>query len=216
MKIGIIYKVENVLNGEVYIGATTDSLKERKRDHLKRAKREENNKFHMAMSVYGTWIFSWKQIDKANSINELAEKEKQYIIKYNSKEDGYNSDLGGGFKKTVYQYNLSKGELISSYDSLESAAYSINSDKKQISKVCLSVNKTFKGFYWSYNYFEPFKPNKDERKKKILCYNLKNKIKQEFNSVSEASREVGVNKTSIAKVCRGERKTAGGFIWNYI
>ncbi|WP_394342573.1 hypothetical protein [Tenacibaculum discolor] len=37
----------------------------------------------------------------------------------------------------------------------------------------------------------------------------------EFNSVSEASKITGLNKTSIAKVCRGERNKCGEFKWRY-
>jgi group I intron endonuclease len=37
-----------------------------------------------------------------------------------------------------------------------------------------------------------------------------------FNSVSEAARCYSINKSHIAAVCRGERKTAGGYIWRYI
>lgn len=209
--IGIIYKAENVLNGEVYIGATTNSLKARKSDHLERVKREENNKFHVAMSVYGTLVFSWKQIDTADTINELADKEKQYITEYNSKEEGYNSDSGGGFKKTVYQYNISTGELIQKYDSLTEASKSINAKKQDISRACLSVNKQLNGYYWSYK--NKFAPKKDYRKRKVAKVSKKGNIIENYNSISEASKKANVNKSSIAKVCRGERKTAGGYRW---
>lgn len=37
-----------------------------------------------------------------------------------------------------------------------------------------------------------------------------------FDSVSSASQNCGINKTSIAKCCRGEQKTAGGFFWKYV
>ena len=73
---GIIYKVTNTKNGKLYLGATRDSLQERQRDHTKRANRGEQNKFHNAISTYGADAFKWEQIDTANSINELAQKEK--------------------------------------------------------------------------------------------------------------------------------------------
>ena len=40
------------------------------------------------------------------------------------------------------------------------------------------------------------------------------KINQ-FQSVVEASKVTGINKSSIAKVLRGERKMAGGYFYNY-
>lgn len=36
-----------------------------------------------------------------------------------------------------------------------------------------------------------------------------------FGSVDEASRETGADSGHISKVCRGERKTAGGFHWKF-
>lgn len=212
----IIYKAENILNGEVYIGATMNSLKQRKQNHLERAKREENNKFHIAISTYGAWAFSWKQIDTANSRNELAKKEKQYIIKYNSKEEGYNSDSGGGFKKYIYQYDISTGRLINKHDCLQNASKVVNAKKQDISRTCLSVNSIYKDFYWNYEYKEPFRVDEDKRKKKVLCNNIEEDKVIEFNSISEASKQTGICKSSIAKVCRGERKTSGGYYWEFV
>ncbi|WP_016988899.1 GIY-YIG nuclease family protein [Flavobacterium sp. ACAM 123] len=37
MKYSIIYKAENTQTGEIYIGATTKSLEERKQDHIQKA-----------------------------------------------------------------------------------------------------------------------------------------------------------------------------------
>lgn len=37
-----------------------------------------------------------------------------------------------------------------------------------------------------------------------------------FKSTHEASRKTGISQSSIVKVCKGKRKSAGGFQWNYI
>lgn len=37
----------------------------------------------------------------------------------------------------------------------------------------------------------------------------------EFSSARGASRVTGVDNSAITKVCKGKRKTAGGFIWKY-
>lgn len=169
---GIIYTVECNITGKFYVGATKDSIEQRKLDHLKRANRGDANKFQEAISTYGAEAFSWEQIDTASCIDELALKEKQYILVYNSKEEGYNADSGGGFKKTVYQYNQKDGSLIKSYDCLESAGNVINATKQQLSRACLSVNKSYGGFYWSYEYIEPFKPELDKRFRTVKQYEI--------------------------------------------
>ncbi len=213
---GIIYSVKNEVTGEFYIGATTHSLNQRKLDHLERVNRGEKGKFYEAISTYGKDAFSWEQIYTTTSTHELAQKEKEYILDYNSKEDGYNGDSGGsGIKRTVYKYDISDGALIEKFSGLDEAAKSINSSKQHIGRACLSVNNMYGGYYWSYEFKEPFRPDKDSRKKVVLYYNLVDGEELEFESVSEASRRTGVSKSCIARFCRGERKPPEGYRWEY-
>lgn len=211
----IIYKAVNTQNNQIYIGATTNTIHQRKLDHIERALRSEEGKFQQAISTYGAGSFEWEQVDTASTLDELAQKEKQYIITFNSKADGLNSDEGGGIKKTVYQYNIKDGSLVSSYNCLKDAGNAVNAMKQSISRACLSVNQTYRGFYWSYSYKEPFIPVVDDRKKNVLQYTIHGHLLAEYESVAEASRQTKLNKSSISKVCRGERMSAGGFVWRY-
>jgi len=127
----------------------------------------------------------------------LAEKEREYIVKYNSKEEGYNSDCGGGLKKSVYQYSLD-GNLIAEYESLSCAANAVNADKRTISSSCLGYNKTCKGYYWSYLFKDEFKVS-DNRKKEVSQYDLEGNLLAKYISASEASRKTGVSKSCITK-----------------
>lgn len=211
---GIIYKVSNIVTNEVYIGATAKSIKERQMDHIQKATLGLGGYFQQAIGTYGPEAFSWEQIDTANSPNELAEKESHYILYYNSKENGYNEDRGGGFKKTVYQYTL-EGKLLQSFEDLDSAASATNATKKKLSKVCLSKSNLLNNYLWSYKYAETFVPEVDLRKKAILQYDLENDLLAIFDSASEASRQTGISKTCITRCCRGEREKSSGFIWKY-
>jgi len=211
----IIYKVENSINENIYIGATTKSIEERKVDHIQRAFRGEKGEFQEAISTFGVDAFIWEQVDTASGINELAHKEKKYVIVYNTKEDGYNLDSGGGFKKNVYQYDLKNGRLLNTYNCLSAAGLEVKATKQQLSRACLSVNKRFKGFYWSYEYKEPFKPEIDCRTKIVYQIDSANLTVGEYRSISEASEITGINKSSIAKVCRQERSFAGGYNWRF-
>lgn len=212
----IVYIAENKSNGNIYIGATTDSIQKRKLDHIERSKRGEINKFHEAISTFGADAFTWKQIDTANSTDDLAFKEKQYILEFNAKEAGYNSDCGGGFKKTIYQYSLDDGRLIRTFDTLKNAGNAINVTRKDISRACLSINKLLGDFYWSYEYKEPFEPLKDYRKKEVFQYSLDGDLLSKYASISDASRKSGLSKTCISRVCRKEREQTGGFRWEYV
>jgi group I intron endonuclease len=210
-----IYKVTNTKNDKIYIGATTKSLEDRKKDHLKKSKKGKSYVFQNAIATYGADAFKWEKVDFATTTDELAKKEKEYILEYNSKEDGYNLSAGGDVQKSVYQYNISTGVLVNKYSNLTDASATVGLNKQDLSTVCLSVNKASKGFYWTYDYVEKFIPQKDKRRKVVYQYTIQGEFIKEFKSVSEASKETGCNKTGVAKVCRQERQQCGNYIWKY-
>ena len=212
MKEGIIYKATNVVTGEVYVGATTISLQERINDHYNKATKNYGHKFQNAIREYGFESFIWEQIDTGINTDELALKEKYYIQKFDSFHNGYNSDRGGGFKKTIYQYNLT-GELISTFQTLAQASQSVVTTENSISHSCNGGRKTSNGYYWTYS--GTFDLKEDYRKKSVNQFDLKGVLINTFDSISDASKASGVNKSSIAKCCRGERKKAGNFIWKF-
>ncbi|KJD31244.1 NUMOD1 domain-containing protein,endonuclease [Tamlana nanhaiensis] len=212
---GIIYTVKCEITGEFYVGATTDSLEQRKLDHIERANRGEKHPFAKAIATHGAEAFTWEMTDTANTTDELARKEKEYINKLKSKETGYNCNSGGGFKKTVYQYSIEDGSLVNTYDCLQNAASAVSAHKNAIGNACIGQNKTCKGYYWSYNFSVPFSPEKDLRKKQVIQYTLAGKQVATYESVAEASKKTSVSKTCISRVCRGEREYSGGYKWSY-
>ncbi len=211
----IIYAVVNTITGNKYIGATTKNLEERKRDHLQKARKKVGGDFQNALRTYGPEAFEWVQIDTANSANELADKEREYVIKYDTKNNGLNADRGGGFQKNIYQYDQETGSLISNFSQLEIAAISVGVDRKTISKACLGEIKNCAGYYWSYTLSDNFMPEADKRKKKVFQFYFNGEFVRSYNSVSEASKFTGINSSSIAKCCRGKYKYAGEFYWEY-
>ncbi|WP_026932790.1 NUMOD1 domain-containing DNA-binding protein [Christiangramia echinicola] len=213
--IGKVYKAVNQVTQEVYIGITNKLIKTRKKDHLQKARKGVGGAFQEAIRTYGEEAFVWEEIDTASCSNELAEKEKKYIIQYSSNLKGYNSDSGGGIKKNIYQYNIETKELIQVHETLDAAAISINGSKQDISRACLSANGSVKGYYWSYKKNVEFIPNGDSRKKKVIQLDLNYNVIDEFISVTEAATKSGLSKTCISRVCRGERDSSGGYIWKY-
>ena len=106
---GVIYKIENLVNGKVYIGQTTKGFDKRYRGHsiegvykYHKSKFESNDNYNKhlynAIEKYGFENFKvYEQFDIAFSKIELDIKEKVYITLYNStnKEYGYNNKEGG-------------------------------------------------------------------------------------------------------------------------
>lgn len=209
----IVYKVTNQETEEAYIGITTKSMEERKADHIQKANKGIGGRFQEAIATNGADAFRWEQIDTAASTNELAEKEKKYILQYDSKENGYNSDSGGGFRKTVYQFDL-EGNLIASFDGLKEIQLTLGHDKRRISNASITAT-VWKGSYWSYSQNSTFKSSIDSRKKKVFKYSLDGNLLAQYISVAEASKISGISKTCISRCCRGESEQSRGFLWRY-
>ena len=51
--------------------------------------------------------------------------------------------------------------------------------------------------------------------KEVAQYDLNNNLLRTFRSTREAARELGLDASTISKVCRGQNKTHGGFIFKY-
>ena len=51
--------------------------------------------------------------------------------------------------------------------------------------------------------------------KPVKQFTLTGTFVAEYESITKASKDTGIILTNIAKVCRGERKYAGKFIWKF-
>lgn len=210
----IIYKVTCTLTNEVYIGATGRSVEERKKDHEQKAEKGLGSYFQEAIATYGPNAFKWEQIDTANTNDELAQKEANFVLEYKSYENGFNQDHGGGIQKSVHQYSLER-EYLQSFESLEEAAGEVGGKRTSVSNACLDYNRTYRGFYWSYKKSDSYQGRYDGRKKKVIQYSLPGNAIAVFDSVASASLATGISKTCISRCCRGEREKSGGFRWQY-
>jgi group I intron endonuclease len=91
-----IYKIQNILNNKSYIGWTTKSVDFRWNEHKKDAlKFRDNRKFYNAIRKYG--INSWEvtTLCEVENKDDAVKKEIEFIIFYDSFNNGYNSTLGG-------------------------------------------------------------------------------------------------------------------------
>jgi group I intron endonuclease len=93
-----VYKITNTVNGKVYIGITTKSVRSRWKAHLCNAfVKNVNYYLYKAMRKYGKEAFLIETIHEAASLADLLEAEKRFITECNSyaTANGYNQTLGG-------------------------------------------------------------------------------------------------------------------------
>lgn len=157
---GVIYKIENMITHEVYIGQTSNQKGfdgrysfsgkdiERVYAYLKGNKnRNERHNQHLRRSIekYGFDAFIVDKVfDVASTREELNEKETYYIEKFDSFKHGYNQTYGGDNyprgkycknSKRVCQISLD-GELIKIWDSATEASNELGVCPSTLSNVC--------------------------------------------------------------------------------
>jgi group I intron endonuclease len=91
---GIIYKITNKINNKSYVGCTINNIKKRFEEHVCRCKTNVNSKFYNSMRKYGFENFSIEILEICD-INVIYDKEREYILKYDTFKNGLNSTLGG-------------------------------------------------------------------------------------------------------------------------
>ena len=110
----LIYKVKNKKNNKVYIGKTTKSLEDRKKAHYKNTIKCETN-FGRALKKYPEDTFEWSVLEEVKNKKNLDKKEMYYINQFDTYNKGYNMTLGGGggltYNTESENYNRIKSKL---------------------------------------------------------------------------------------------------------
>ncbi len=101
----LVYKIENKVNGKVYIGKTSTSLEQRWKEHVKSSKRQDNQHRPIcrAISKYGEDAFEMTLIETVENDAQASEREMYWISEYNSfgTEFGYNATAGGDGRSRI-------------------------------------------------------------------------------------------------------------------
>ncbi len=204
-----IYKIENKINGMVYIGQTNkENPIKRFKEHIRDSRKEKlkHRPLYKDFNKYGIENFSFEILEET----EFSDDREIYFIKlYNSTINGYNISLGGKGRKTI---NHSEKEIIDFY----------------IDNPCIKDCANFFGICTD-SVSSILRRNNIEIKD--TSYILKNKYSLKvvmidkitgdeiriFDSASEAEKMVGNGKRCghISDVCKGKRKSAFGYLWKY-
>lgn len=242
---GIIYKATNLVNGKVYIGQTTRTLKRRKGEHLSDARNGSTDPFHNAIRCHGEENFKWEVIDRADNDEELNQKEIYWISYYNSyiyaeNSNGYNATRGGNNfwigennpmygkrspnAKSIIQLSLD-GEFIKQYPSAREGAKAVNGHYGNIISCCRGKLTHVYNSIWIYedDYNEltvkqrVSEYNKKRDKNTVVQLTINGEFVAEYPTAKDGAKAVNGSGTSITACCRCEPKykTHKGFIWMY-
>lgn len=126
-----------------------------------------------------------------------------------------------GNTRTVEQIDIKTGMTITVFNSISAAKRKMGvSSPKAIWKACNGELKTAYGFGWRYKDSEFLGPvnygSGNIGRPGIQVEQIdaiRNEVIKVWASVKEAQKKTGVY--NIDKCCRGERKTAKGYVWRY-
>lgn len=217
----IVYKITNKINGKIYIGQTVRSLEKRWSCHCSAS--SKCLAISRAIQKYGKDNFSIEVIDTATSKNELNEKEKYWIAYYDSVNCGYNCTYGGDgvvatdeVKRKISLANTGRKLSKESRRKLSIKKRDLYKDKNNHPRYGKKLNEEQRkrlseahiGFVM-----------KEETKRKISEAEGKKVINIDtgkvFNSILEAKKYYRLKGNHIGEVCKGKRKTCGGYHWKY-
>lgn len=175
-------------NGKCYIGITDNP----KRRWHGGGGYVNQPKMHNAIKKYGWENVKHVLLHDGLSLHQAQELEKKNIRYYDSIEHGYNLSNGG--------------------DAFFAGRHHSNAARKKISE---GVKR--------YTMSDAHKKHISEKKagvlhhcaKKVYQYTKEGSFVCEWPYMSQASKELYINKSSITACCKGKRQSAGGYTWSY-
>lgn len=183
-----VYKITNKVNNKVYIGITSKGISARWKEHLYSAEHGCPFKLHNAIRKYGKENFSVELIDFANSREELAQKEQQYISEYKSIQDEYGYNMTEGGDGTF-------GKVVSEETKEKIRQKAIGREVTEATRLKLSeagkVITEAREAYWKSGQIGA------SRKKPVLQYTKEGEFITEYSGVNEASRLTNISATNI-------------------
>lgn len=118
----------------------------------------------------------------------------------------------------VYQYGLD-GLYIASYDSILEASQITGTPYKKIIACLHSKTTPSRGgdFMWKKEFVESLPPYKKNLKHSpVVQLTVDGKVVSKYESAQSAQKATGVPNSLICKCCKGNIKTAHGYIWKHI
>jgi len=207
MKIAAIYKIENLINGKVYIGSSQD-VRQRLRMHKSQLKRGIHGSSHLQASFnkYGEENFYFSIVEIVEKQN-LIEKEKYYIEKHKALERKF------GYNKASIIENTSGYKW--SEESRKKLSNS-KTGKKQHPNTLKALIKANTGHHYNLGRIH----NKESKikmgnshKVTILQYSLEGVFIKEWESAENVENSLNIQSTQIRQCCLGNRFMCSQYQW---
>lgn len=209
-------------NNKKYIGITSQSPERRWRKNGEGYK--EHLYFWRAIQKYGWDNFKHDILYADLTKEEAEQKEVELIAYYNSNniDFGYNMSVGGESGSKGYKYTYEQRKRMSeNRKGKKNGMYGKHHTEESIEKGRIKHLRENLSSDTIYK-MSVAKKGKKRSNESIIkqIETISNKVicietSVIYNGTKEAGRANNIDPSCISKVCRGERKTAGGFHWRY-
>jgi len=208
----VVYKIVNIVNNKLYFGVTKCDLKKRWNEHKCKSR---SGKSHLYCSIrkYGIDNFIIEEVFKCNTESEMYELEVDMIKKYQTNNPlfGYNNSIGGEVSSKGKKLSKETKSIISKFQK-ERVRNPHSKETKD------KMSKSAKGRDMSIaikNSAIKRKGQKAHNICKVSKYTLNNVFLEEFNSLTDAAKNVNGCVSAFGALRIGRLKTYKKFIWKF-
>jgi len=218
-----IYKIENVVNGMIYIGSSSD-VSFRLSDHKRQLKNKKHGNEHLqnAWNKYGKDNFRFIKLFGCEEHERCGKYgyEQAYFDLLWRYEMLYNINPVAEIltpPKKVYCFSTENRELLFEFNSVSEASRETGAFTSAISNVCKDIWLSAAGYYWSYSKELRVRPKVKRRCESLAkhpcCYKGNGDFIKMFYNCDEAGKEYKCHLSNINEACNGIRRTAGRVFW---
>ena len=200
-----VYQHRNLRNGKSYIGMTSQEPKKRWRSgrgYKKQPKIWSDIK-------ESDWNKDWEHniLGKFEDKQEALNIEEMFIRLFDSTNEGYNTSA---YSSHSCKHSEESKKKISEANTGENNYWYGKHHSEETKKKISEANT---GKHFSEEHRKKISQSKGGRG--VLQFSKNGEFIAEYPSLVEAERNTGCNNCSICNCCKGNRKSAGGFIWKY-
>jgi hypothetical protein len=230
---GVIYKIENIIKGYIYIGQTINLITRKQSYKGLNVGIKKQYKVYNSLKKYGWENHTFEVIEECNK-ELLNEREIYWINHYNSWHfnnpiKGMNISSGGkqaskGLfgkdnkkSKKIYQYDL-EGNFIKEWISATEFAKNNNCNQS-----CISTALNKNTCAYNYKWFSKYQGEKIERHipkinaltRKIIQLDINGNITNYFDSINDAARYNNIYASTIFNYLKGNVKVIKKYNFKY-
>lgn len=214
---GVIYKITSPTN-KLYVGKTYN-LKHRIASHKCASKQGKNLILHNSIRKYG-WNNHVFEVIEEVADELMNEREIYWVSELKTycyeNENGMNMTKGGDGQRSTW---IHKTELRKWFSEKFSGDKNPFFGKKHTEETIKLLSEQAKVRNKKNNTIIPewgAEKGREVVRRKVVCYDVKGIFLKEYRSITDAAKDLNLNKTNISAVCNNHSSNTNGYLFRYL